>query len=180
MPEMGFVILAPEHNVARIKSTVKSIKANCGQPCLCVVGDTTSKKEIQEIKEICPCIKGKSTITSLINTGLSKGHPNWNIIVMEGVWIKPTVEKKYYRFQKDIKNIVYPVMIEFDRLGKVQKTYSHFYDCSLNGVMIHKKLFDEVGEFTDTETLENARILWASAALEKQAKLNGIAGIRIC
>lgn len=177
---MGFIILAPEHNLARIKLTVKSIKANCGKPCLCVVDDTTSKEEIKEIKEICPCVKGKSTITSLINAGLSKGHPNWNIIIMEGVWIKPTIEKKYYRFLQDEKNVVYPLMIEFDRLGKVQKTYSNFYDCSLNGIMIHKKLFNSVGKLADEETLENARILWAANALKKRAKLTGITGIRIC
>ena len=77
---LGFVILCPEHNMGKIKTTFYSIqrKYKEGTPIVCVVAKGTKNEVVKEISQLCPCYRGGKTITSLINTGIKKGNWRWN------------------------------------------------------------------------------------------------------
>jgi len=176
----GFIILATELNVGRLKSTRNSIWSHYGKvPMICVVPKNVSATELKEAKEICGIHKGKDTITSLINTGFKFGHKEWNIIVIEGTWVKANIDKKYSCFLEDEKDIFFPIVTDFDIQGKPTKIYNNFWDCSLNGLMIHQKTFKEVGDFTDS-SLENSRLIWNAEAQEKGCRFKAILGAKLC
>ena len=83
MNNFGFVILSPDHNIGRIKSTVTSILSKTPDiPIICVVQENVLEKDFVEMQEICPTFKAGNTITSLLNKGLDKGHDSWNIFIV--------------------------------------------------------------------------------------------------
>ena len=57
----------------------------------------------------------------------------------------------------------------------------------MNGIFIHRKLFDEVGDFPSGEMqkagvsdIELAKLFWANDAIDKGAKFKAIVGMRVC
>lgn len=178
--DIGFVILASDPNIGQLKGTIRSIKSHYPKSSyLCVVGKNTKADELKEIKELCPCVKGKDTITSLINTGISKGNKEWNILVMSGSWVRPNLDKKYSLYVESNKDVLFPIVTDYDIQGKPSKIYMSFDDCSLNGIMLHQKTFKEVGDFSDNP-LEISRFMWMIQAQDMGVKFKAILGAKIC
>lgn len=174
----GFVILCPERNLGGLKNTVKSLKqAYPGSPYLCVVGNDATKAEIAEFNLVCDTFKGKDTITSLINLGIKKSKIDWNVLIFAGSWLRPSLHRKFDLFVKSEKDILFPVV---DR-----KT--NFVDGSMNGIMLHKKTFQEVGEFATapmqkagSNDLELIKLFWTLDAIEKGCTFKAIMGMKVC
>lgn len=173
----GFIILCPDRNQQNLKDTVKSINSvYTGCPYLGVVDGDIKKNELTEIGKICDTYKGKNTITSLINTGMKKTSADWNVIVFAGTWLKLALQRKFNLFATNEKDILYPVVD-----GKY-----NFVDGSMNGIVLHKKTFADVGEFADSpliseeiDEMTTVKLFWALKAMEKGCSFKGIVGMRI-
>lgn len=169
--ECGFVILCPEHNVSLLKCTMKSIK--CRYPnlsAICVTDNSATSTDIKEMKEICTTFKGKSTFSSLINTGMKNAPAEWNFILCAGVTVDWKMDDRFSYFVENEKDILFPIVDK--------KT--NFVDATLNGLFINKKTWKEVGNMDNEGTLEEIKILWATKAIEKGVKFKAIAGSKIC
>jgi len=176
--DVGFIVISTEPNIVRLKSTKNSIlKHYHHAPVICAVPKSTPAEDMKELKTICPVYRGKETITSLMNVGMKHADKEWNIFIMEGAWMRANLNKKYGYFHESEKDIFFPIVVDYDIQGKPVKIYDNFWDCSLNGIMIHKKTFKEVGEFTDDE---EARLFWAAQAVEAGCKFKPILGAKIC
>ena len=175
--DLGFIILCPDKSVVGLRNTLISINYNSyNREILAVVGDDASAAELKSMKEICPVYKGKNTITSLINVGIRKCDHDWVFIMFSGSRIKPYLEKKIDQFIKTDKDILFPVSEnEYD-----------FMSSPLNGVIINKKFFQEIGDFSDiaiekegTNDFELAKLFWCLEAMKHKAVFKGIAGMKI-
>ena len=176
-PEFGFVIISPEFNIGRINSTAKSLKNNFPDvPFICCV--PKNAVDVQEIKEICPVHKGKDTITSLINTGLKKGHKKWNLLIFEGSWVREGAAKKLFHFIESEKDILFPIVVQYDPMGKPTNSHTNFVDGSLNGLLIHQSAIKEVGEFIDGP-LDVSKTMWGLSAMDKGYKFKAILGVKV-
>lgn len=177
-PKFGFLILCHERKLKALTSTVNSIKA-CfpGHPHLALVGNDATKEEITQFGQLCEVHKAKETITSLINLGMKKSKIDWNVIVFAGSWLRPGIHRIFNTFAKSEKDILFPVV---DR-----KT--NFIEGSMNGIMIHKKTFKEIGDMPtmhkvdeDHNELEWIKTFWALGAIDKGCTFKAIIGTRIC
>ena len=175
--DLGFIILCPNKNVAGLKSTLGSIKFYAyDRESICIVGNDATKSEIEELKEFCPVYKGKNKITSLINAGMRHLKHEWGMFIFAGARIPKFLERNISTWVKDPKDIIYPVY----------EDKHDFVDASLNGVMIHKKTFKEVGKWPDNDMEKDgldefsmAKLLWSVDAINAGCQFKGILGIRI-
>lgn len=178
----GFVILSPEHNIGSVSGTVRSIKNKYHNASItCAVGQDTTPSEMKELKQVCPNVwRGKDTITSLINTGMKRGNKEWNILIMEGAWAKSGIIYRYTPFLKNEKDILFPIVADYNRDGIPTKIYKDFETCTLNGILIHYETFKEVGEIPSYENIKKAKFIWGAMALEKGCKFKAILGAKLC
>ena len=176
----GFVILSPEHNIGRIQGTIRSIQNRyLDVPVICVVDGDITKPELHELKEICPIYKGKKTITSLLNTAMKKGYKGWNILVIEGTLVRPNLSHKYGFWVEDEKDILFPIVVDYNRDGIPVKIYSEFHEASLNGICIHQKTYKAVGEFSENP-LEVSKKFWALEAASQGCRFKAVLGAKMC
>jgi hypothetical protein len=169
--DVGFIIICADSNTSLLKGTAKSIKNRySGHPYIGVVEQGTSKEEINDLKEICPIYKGKKTITSLINTGMRNGNKEWNLIVIAGSWLVGTEVKRFSHFVENEKDILFPII---DQIGDFERG-------SINGILLHKKTFKEVGPLSDNNPLHLCKRIWALDAAAKGCKFKAILGPKIC
>jgi hypothetical protein len=132
-----------------------------------VVGNDVSKKEITEFNSLIKTYTAGTTITSLINKGLTESNSDWNFIFMAGSRIYYHLLTKFSYFAKDKTHILYPV---------VNRKWA-FDESSLNGLLIHKETFNDVGPFAEKEeNIEIVKLFWAMDALEKGYKFRAIVG----
>ena len=172
-----FIILSPNYNVGGLRITLNSIKYNYPDSnVICVVNKDVKSEQLKEMKEYCNCVRGGKTITSLINKGYSKIKSVWGIVAFEGSRITKCLNK-YKNWMTTYKDIFFPLMVEFK--GNKKILYDTFYNCSLNGICIHKKMFEEVGYFSENP-LEISREFWTLEAFDKKAIFKAVLGIRIC
>lgn len=178
---INFIILSPEPNIGRLKGTIRSIKNNYNQDSkiICSIEKSIKKPQLDEYRSICPTFKAGQTITSLINSGIKHTHEGWNMLIMEGAWVPRNVEARYKRWIKDEKDILFPIVINYDRAGNPTKVFCNFIDCTLNGILIDKKFFLSIGNLSENP-LKISREFWSYDAIEKGAKFKGILGIKIC
>ena len=178
--DFNFVIISPEANFGLIKSTVRSIEGRYKNvPFCCVVGKSVSPYQIREIKEICPNVyKGKGTVTSLINQGIKKGNSCWKYVLLEGVTMTSSMDKKYKTFIGSEKDILYPIITDYDRQGRPLKCYTSFEEATLNGMFIHQKTFKEVGNFSDNP-IKVSKLFWMLDAAEKGCMFKAILGAKV-
>jgi hypothetical protein len=176
----GFVILSPEHNIGRVKGTVRSIKNRYNEnvPISCVVDGDTKASELKELKEVCPTTRGKKTITSLLNAGIKRGHKEWNILVIEGAMVRPKLDQKYFYWVENEKDILFPIVVDYNRDGLPVKIYSDFHEASLNGICIHQKTFKEVGDFTENP-LQISKEYWSYEASSQGCRFKAILGTKM-
>lgn len=176
--DFGFVILAGDRNLAMIKSTLRSISHHyTDTPVVCVVAKETKSTEMKELKKLCPTYKGKTTFTSLINAGVHKTK-EWSLVVVEGSIVRKGLVGKYARFLESPKDVMYPIVVDYDGQGRPVDLHTEFYNSSINGLLIHKNTLKEVGDFGD-EPLEMARVLWATRAIAKGVQFKAILGTRL-
>jgi len=179
-PDFGFVIVSPDHNFGLIRSTAAGLRNHYPtKHVTCAVPDKTAKIDIDEIKTVCPnVVKGKATVTSLINVGIKKGFKGWNILLMEGSLIRKDIHKKLMYFVKGEKDILFPIVTDYDYQGKPIRIYGNIVDSTLNGFTIHQKTFKEIGDFSDNP-MEISRLFWALNAVDKGCNFKGILGAKI-
>lgn len=155
-------------NLTSLKLTAKSIAKNYeGIPFFAVVPKSATKEEIEIFKEICPIIKGKNTIASLINTGIKNGNDEWNLIIFAGNWIKSKVDYKYFKFINSDNDVLFPIVN-----GKY-----NFLDGSLNGLMINKKFFNKINKLSEKEDLDICKLNWAMSVIENKGVFKAILGL---
>lgn len=176
-----FVILSPEQNIGRLKGTVRSIKNNyCDDArIVCSVGKATKKTELEEMKTVCPTFKGGETVTSLMNTGLKNAEEGWCMFIMEGAWLPRNIESRYFRWVEGEKDVLFPIVVAYDIQGMPTKILSEFSECTLNGILVHKSLFNEVGKFSDNP-IKISKQFWGLEAASRGTKFKAILGIKIC
>jgi hypothetical protein len=177
-PEFGFVILCPERNLGGLNNTVNSIKSNFPEcSYVCAVGDDVQKGELSEMIGICNTVKAGNTITSLINVGMKHSDAEWNVIVFSGSWLNTNLINKAKTFIKSDRDVLFPV-VDFK---------CNFVDGSMNGIVLHRKMFEDAGDFptgamqkAGVSDIEMAKLFWAIEAIEKGAIFKGIVGMRVC
>ena len=176
---MGFAIISPDPNIGNLACTIRSIKNNYPDAqYLCITNRNCNVEEFKKMQEICPVLKGKNTITSLINTALRKSKSEWTLIVMEGTPLHRGIDKKYGLFIENEKDVLFSITMEYDKQGRPTKIRNNFEDATLNGMLIHKSTFKEIGDFTD-ESIPIAKLFWAVKATEKGCRFKGVLGMRI-
>jgi hypothetical protein len=176
----GFIILSPSHHYGRMKTTVGSIKSNHpGKDLLGVVPADANEQDVSELVGLCPIIRGGKSVTSLINAGMRQSKSAWNILLLEGCYVRELVDRKLFRFVNKESDILYPVMADYNQQGKPIRLYLTFDECSLNGITIHKNTFSRVGNFSDNP-LEISKLIWSQTAMDHGCVLKGILGVKIC
>lgn len=180
-PNINFIILSPDPNIGRLKGTVRSIKNNYKQDAniICSVAKTVKKSEIEEMKEVCPTFKGGDTITSLINNGMKNSSDGWAFLIFEGAWLPKNIKSRYFKWIKSEKDILFPIVVSYGRDGKIIKVLANFPECTLNGILLKKEFFKEIGKLSENP-LQISKEFWAIDALEKGAEFKAILGVKIC
>jgi hypothetical protein len=168
----GFVIICPNSNIGQIKTTVNSIKHNyIGSKYICIVPKRCHDCEVKEISNLCQTHRGGDTITSLINEGLSKSPSDeWNFIIVGGSWVRGFLDKKYSYFIESEKDILFPIV----------NRKLNFVDGSINGILIHKKAFVDIGPFGNDNPLEICKLFWGIVAVEKGYRFKAVLGAAVC
>jgi hypothetical protein len=163
---LGMVVLCPDCNTGLLKTTLSSIKYSYPDaPVLCVV----QPADLQELQKInTKFVTGGKTITSLINAGMHNAPSDWNLIVIAGTWVRPLMDRRYSYFVESEKDILFPV---------VDKKMN-FVDGTINGILIHKKTFAEVGDFSDDQ-MELSKLYWGSNAIEHGCRFKAIVGTKL-
>lgn len=178
-PKINFVILSPEPNIGRLKCTVRSIKNNHqkNSDIICSVEKNIKKPQLEEMNQVCKTFRGGSTITSMINKGMKESQ-GWSMIIMEGAYLQKGVESRYARWIESEKDIIFPIVMNHDRFGNPSKILYSFDECTLNGLMMNKNFFFEVGKLTENP-LRVSRKFWALDAIDKGAKFKAVLGVKI-
>ena len=165
-----FVILCLDDNVSRIRTTLSSIKAGYNCHCSVVVSENVHEDDVSEAKRIIlPVTVGGKTVTSLINAGMRNGGPEWNLLVVAGTWVRPGLIHKYSSFVESEKDILFPV---------IDRKYT-FIDGTINGILMHRKTFQEVGDFADDNPLDICKTFWTIDAIEKGCRFKAIVGSKL-
>jgi hypothetical protein len=148
-------------------------------PLVCCVEGGTKKAQVDEMKGVCPTFKGGSTVTSLMNEGFRrmKGE-GWRLFMMEGARMPRGLEKRYGTWIRTDRDVLFPITVIYDLEGRPMKILGNFEECTLNGVLIHSRLFGEVGEFSENP-IPISKSFWAVGALERGAVFKAILGVKI-
>ena len=168
--DFSVIILCPDCNVAGLRTTSGSVRRELHVPCVAMVGQDATDNNILELSAHAKVYRGGKTITSLIDEGVSKTELPWCFFVMAGGWLKENLVRKYLYFRRSDKDILFPVI---DR-----KIW--FDEGSINGIMVHRTAFTEVGLMGDDEPDINvAKLLWAMRAIEHKYTFKGIVGAQL-
>jgi len=178
---LGFVIVSPEPNIARLKDTVRSIRNHFGDDAkvVCSVEKGIKKEPLEEMKGVCPSFKGGNTVMSIINSGMKKmGGKGWRFLVMEGARVPSGMESRYRRWIRANTDVLFPITMNHDREGRPTRVLTSFEESTLNGTLIHTDLFEEVGGFSDNP-IGVSKAFWAMDARAKGAQFKGILGVKV-
>jgi hypothetical protein len=178
--DINFVIVSPDPNIGRLIGTVRSIKNNYKEDAsiICLVEKKIKKQNIDEMKSICPTFKGEQTITSLMNKGMQKSKDGWVMFIIEGAFLPKKIEYRYSAWIENEKDILFPIVVNYDRDGNPKKIFNTFSECTLNGIMINKKFFLDVGNFSENP-LKISKEFWSYEAVSKGAKFKALLGVKI-
>jgi hypothetical protein len=180
MLDLSFVVISPDGNIGGLKNTIRSIRMDYEkEPIVCCVNKSIKSSPYKEIKSVCEAYKGGDTITSLINKGFEKCPTEWAILLIEGSRICKNLKNKYSKWITDDKDIIYPLIVDYNINGYPSKINDCFYNCTLNGICINKNFFKSIGNLSENP-LEISRFFWSMDAKEKGAKFKCILGIKIC
>lgn len=174
--EYGFLILSPEGNINKVKSTLSSISLHYNNiPSICIA----NTDNLSEFNKLCPTYKGNNNqISSMINVGMKNSTNKWNILLTEGVWISKNIDKKLSTFAKSESEVLYPIYAQYDMAGRVSRVCTDFTNAPINGITIHRSAFMNVGNFSENPT-KISKQLWHKDAIKKGITFKGILGVRI-
>lgn len=164
--QVGFIVLCPDCNIGHVKTTLSSIKNNYPESKhICVFSEKCHDNDLKEAG--CKAYKGGTTLTSIINEGLSNAPcSEWNFIILAGSWVKRMLDRKFSYFLEGEKDILFPL---------VDKKMN-FVDGTINGILIHKKAFKEIGPMMTDTPLDTCKLFWATEAQEKGYKFKAVLG----
>ena len=168
--DFGFIVLCPENHSGSLKSTVNSIKARYPKyPVICITEKTTKDENLKKMKEICTVYKGQDTFSSLINIGMKNTKAEWNFILCAGPLIPNKIDKRFSFFIENKKDVLFPIV----------DNKTNFVDATLNGLLINKETWKEVGEMANTGPLEIVKLMWALDAIAKGVQFKAISSVKI-
>lgn len=166
-----FSILCPDNSKSLLQNTVNSIKSRYPSvPFYAVCDNQATSEDIAVLKKICPIFKGKSTISSLINVGMRHATADWVFTIMAGTYMNWLMDEKFGFYIESERDVVYPISN-----GK-----TNFIEATLNGLLINKKTFQEVGDFIEDGELEHIKSEWALKAIDHGCKFKAIMGAKLC
>lgn len=179
--DINFVILSPDPNIGRLKGTVRSIKNNYKDDAqiFCSVSKEIKKQQLDEMNEVCPASRGGDTITSIINNGIKNSKSGWTMLIMEGAWLPRNIQYRYSNWIEKNTDILFPIVVSYDKEGMPTKIYNTFAECTLNGIMVDRDFFLKVGKLSENP-LKISREFWSLEAADKGATFKAILGIKIC
>jgi hypothetical protein len=169
--KISFAIICPDNSLSLLRTTVGSISQKYQNvPFICVTSNSANADEIASMKKMCPTYKGKSTITSLINVAYRHAPTEWLILIFAGTAVQGRLDEKFGFFIGSEKDILYPIA----------NNKTNFIDATLNGLMINKKLFKDIGPFLEDDELEFVKSEWACRAIENGCKFKAVIGCKMC
>lgn len=169
--DLGFVILLTEFRFGGLRATTATINSNFQNAhYICAVPEQSDENDIKIAKTICPIVKGKNTISSMINAGIEKSEKPWNLVVISGNIIRHKPVTRYEKWIDSKKDIMYRV---------TDKIHWRWEDASIHGMLIHKEAMKEIGGFLEEESLPMCKLEWAARAIDKGYKFKGVVGIRL-
>lgn len=188
----GFIILNPDKSVSQLKTTLESIKkVHPENTCISVMPGPNNA----DLEKMCKTYKGKGTYSSLLNTGLHSSKSIWNVILFAGTWLKPNLENVIKFYLKEDTDILFPVLRSktqrFNKNTPLDLSKTTFCQGSLNGVIMHKTAFKNIGLFLDSpnigqpETIpvndfELIKMEWELRAIAKGYNFKALFGTSIC
>lgn len=170
--ELGIIILCPISNLGNLKNTISSADVYyTNNKKIIILPDGCNKEELDKSSKLKKTYKGGNSLSSMINCGIQNAPcPEWNFIFMCKGWMRSRVDIKYSYFIENEKDILFPV---------TSFKSTHFTDTEVNGLLIHKKAFKDIGNFPEMESLETSKLIWISNAMEKGYKFKGVVGAKI-
>lgn len=158
--DLGIGIISIDGDFSKIIKTYKSsVFLTKEYPSIAVI------PENRELQDSCiPVYQGKNSITSLFDLAIQKIQNEWAFVVFAGSVIKKKIDVKLSTYVENKNDVLFPV---------VNRIYN-FIDGSMNGILINKSFYDEVGEFGTGNSLQDTKILWADRALQKGVRFKAI------
>jgi hypothetical protein len=171
LDSVGFVILCPERNWGGLK--VSALTARDTFPTAdvvcCVPADTTDA-EVEEFSTVSRVTRGGQSITALINRGVAEVAGEWAFVFMAGNPVRESVLRKYERFVRSDRDIVYPV---------VNRQWE-FPTASINGLLLNRRTARAVGPFAEKEDdLRLVKLFWALDAIENGCQFRALVGAHL-
>lgn len=168
--KFGFIVLCPNLNIGHLRNTISSIDIYFPEAKVAIVLPGSCKKEdLEATSKLKKSYKGGKTIASMINTGMDHGSGEWNFLLFSKGWIRSRIDIKYSYFVESEKDILFPI---------INKNIS-FSEADINGLFLHKKAFQDIGDFPDMESLDMSKLIWANGAIKKGYKFKGIVGGKV-
>ena len=139
-------------------------------PYICITEKDAKPIDIKSMKDVCPTFKGKNTFSSLINSGMKNAKSEWNFIVFAGTNVRNRMDEKFFLFIDSKKDILFPIV----------DNKTDFVGGTLNGLLLNKETFKEIGDIEEDGSLDYVKIMWAFKAIQKGCKFKAIANTKIC
>lgn len=111
-----------------------------------------------------PVYQGGNCVTSMIDQAMHSCLSEWAYIVFAGSVIKKQIDKKLSLYVEAKNDVLFPVV---DRIF-------NFVTGSMNGILLNKEFYNEVGEFGSGNSLQDTKVLWAERALNKGVRFKAI------
>lgn len=111
-----------------------------------------------------PIFKSNDCITCMLNESFKMSKSEWIYFIVSGTPIKKNIDLKLSRYINGINDVIFPV---------VNRVWN-FVDGSINGMLVNRKFFNEVGNFITGNDLKLTKLEWASRAILKGAKFKAI------
>lgn len=167
----GFIVLSPNVNIGHLKNTISSTDICFPEAKVVIVLPSACKKEdLETVSKLKKSYKGGKTTASMINTGLAHAPCNeWNFILFSKGWVRNRIDIKYSYFVESEKDILFPII----------NRNINFADADINGLFLHKKAFQDIGDFPDINSLDTSKLIWANGAIEKGYKFKGVVGGKV-
>lgn len=161
----GFILLCPNIDVRHVENTIESIKLYYNtNKILIVLPEGTESAIVSKVRKLAQMVLAKSDLVSMLNKGLELSLcGEWNFVLHRMGRLNPNIEKQFSYFMESEKDIIYPI----------SRRKWDFTEFDLNGFLINKKTYEDVGPFPDG-TVEESRTFWAIKAIEKGCLFKGI------
>lgn len=169
--KFGFIVLCPNLNLGHLTNTISSININFPEAKTVIILPSNCKKEdLDTASSFKKSYKGGKTIAAMINAGMTHTLCNeWNFILFSKGWVRNRIDIKYSYFVENEQDILFPI---------INRNLTFAYS-DMNGLFIHKKSFQDIGDFPDMDPLDSSKIIWASNAIQKGYRFKGIIGGKV-